>query len=233
MHPFESKCQQVILALDKLTHQAHNLHANAHIRQMFGAFMSKQLSRICIYCGSNPGAKPEYLDAARTLGEFLAQENIDIVYGGAGVGIMGAVATSAMENGGKVIGVIPEFFSDRVGHKSLTETHIVQTMHERKKLMFDLSDAFVALPGGVGTLEEILEVLTWAQIGSHSKPCGLLNIEGYFDLLLNFLDHSVEQQFVKQEHRDMLLSASTHTELLSIFRNYESVQVEKWFPRNN
>ncbi len=193
--------------------------------------MSRKLSRICVYCGSNPGSKPEYLHAARALGSYLAQENIEIVYGGAGVGIMGAVASAAMENGGKVIGVIPEFFSDKVGHKSLTETHVVKTMHERKQLMFDLSDAFVALPGGVGTLEEIFEVLTWAQIGSHSKPCGLLNIEGYFDLLLNFLDHSVEQQFVKQEHRDMLLSASTHTKMLEIFRNYRPVQAEKWFSR--
>lgn len=141
---------------------------------------------------------------------------------------MGAVASSAMENGGDVIGVIPESFADRVAHNNLTELHVVSTMHERKKIMFDLSDGFIALPGGMGTIEEIFEILTWAQLGLHSKPCGLLNICGYYDSILTFLDNAVDQQFVRQEHKDMLLVDLDSENLIFRFNNYEVTLIDKW-----
>jgi uncharacterized protein (TIGR00730 family) len=187
-----------------------------------------KIKNICVNCGSNTGTRPEYLKAAVDLGRYLAGNNIGLVYGGAGVGLMGAVASSAMENGGSVIGVIPESFADRVGHENLTELHLVSTMHERKTLMFDLSDGFIALPGGMGTIEELFEILTWAQLGFHTKPCGLLNICGYFDSILAFLENAVAQQFVRQEHRDMLLVDVDPGSLIPRFNSYEPVPVEKW-----
>ena len=187
-----------------------------------------KIKNICVNCGSNTGTRPEYLKAAVDLGRYLAGNNIGLVYGGAGVGLMGAVASSAMENGGSVIGVIPESFADRVGHENLTELHVVSTMHERKTLMFDLSDGFIALPGGMGTIEELFEILTWAQLGFHTKPCGLLNICGYFDSILAFLENAVTQQFVRQEHRDMLLVDVDPGSLIPRFNSYEPVPVEKW-----
>lgn len=187
-----------------------------------------KIKNICVNCGSNTGAMPEYLNAAVELGKYLAENDIGLVYGGAGVGLMGAVASAVMENGGKVTGVIPESFADRVGHDNLTELHIVSTMHERKTIMFDLSDGFIALPGGMGTIEEVFEVLTWAQLGFHKKPCGLLNICGYYDSIIAFLKHAVDQQFVRQEHRDMLLVDVDPKTLIARFNNYEAVQIEKW-----
>jgi uncharacterized protein (TIGR00730 family) len=187
-----------------------------------------KIKNICVNCGSSTGTRPEYLKAAVDLGRYLAGNNIGLVYGGAGVGLMGAVASSAMENGGSVIGVIPESFADRVGHENLTELHLVSTMHERKTLMFDLSDGFIALPGGMGTIEELFEILTWAQLGFHTKPCGLLNICGYFDSILAFLENAVAQQFVRQEHRDLLLVDVDPGSLIPRFNSYEPVPVEKW-----
>ncbi|MGD9158044.1 MAG: TIGR00730 family Rossman fold protein [Desulfobacteraceae bacterium] len=187
-----------------------------------------KIKNICVNCGSNTGTRPEYMKAAADLGKYLAENNIGLVYGGAGVGLMGAVASSAMENGGEVIGVIPESFADRVAHNSLTELHVVSTMHERKTIMFDLSDGFIALPGGMGTIEEVFEVLTWAQLGFHSKPCGLLNICGYYDSILTFLEKAVDQQFVRKEHKDMLLVDVDPESLITRFNSYEVPQIEKW-----
>ncbi len=190
------------------------------------------MKRICVNCGSNFGARPEYLEAAFKLGELLAKRNIELVYGGAEVGLMGAVASAAMKNGGKVIGVIPEPFADKVANQHLTELHIVPTMHERKKMMFDLSAGFIALPGGMGTIEEIFEVLTWAQLGFHGKPCGILNAYGYYDKLLEFLDFASDQLFVKPQHRNMILVSEDPADLLAQFQGYEAPITEKWMDRN-
>ena len=187
-----------------------------------------KIKNICVNCGSNTGVRPEYLKAAVDLGKYLAQNNIGLVYGGAGVGLMGAVASSAMESGGKVTGVIPESFADRIAHDNLTELHVVSTMHERKTMMFDLSDGFIALPGGMGTIEEIFELLTWAQLGFHTKPCGILNICGYYDSVLAFLENAVTQRFVRQEHKDMLLVDVDPKGLIEKFNNYEVIPIEKW-----
>ncbi|HSH43489.1 MAG TPA: TIGR00730 family Rossman fold protein [Arenicellales bacterium] len=160
------------------------------------------MKRICVFCGSRTGRKPAYVDAARSLASVLAQRRIGIVYGGAGVGIMGALADAALAEGGEVIGVIPENLMQReLSHRHLTELHVVSGMHERKALMGSLSDGFIALPGGLGTLEEFFEVLTWNQLGIHAKPCGLLNVDGFYDALASFLNHTVAEEFVPEAHR--------------------------------
>jgi uncharacterized protein (TIGR00730 family) len=159
---------------------------------------------------------------------LISNKGIELVYGGAEVGLMGAVASAAMNNGGKVIGVIPESFADKVADNNLSELHIVPSMHERKKMMFDLSDAFIALPGGIGTIEEVFEILTWAQLGLHGKPCGVINICGYFDRLLEFLDYSVDQMFVKHQHREMLLVSDYPDSLFAQFEKYKVPIIEKW-----
>lgn len=190
------------------------------------------MKRICVYCGSNPGSRPEYLAAATELGKLLAVMDVEIVYGGAEVGLMGAVATAAIHHGGKVTGVIPEYFADKVAQNNLSELHVVPTMHDRKTKMFDLSDGFIALPGGMGTIEEAFEVLTWAQLGFHEKPCGMLNICGYFDSILDFLDHSVSQQFVRPAHRDMVLVDHHPEGLLMQFESYKAPRIQKWMHAN-
>ena len=144
------------------------------------------------------------------------------------MGLMGEVASAVMQAGGTAIGVIPQFLADRVSHRGLTELHIVTSMHERKQMMVELSDAFIALPGGFGTLEEMTEILTWAQLGFHEKPCGLINVSGYFDSFLSFLDHAVSEGFMKQEHRDMLFVSDDPATLLERFRSYAAPKVEKW-----
>lgn len=189
------------------------------------------MRRVCVNCGSNAGRLPDYVTAARRLGECLAGERIEIVYGGANVGLMGALADAALTAGGHVIGVVPRAIADRVGHQHLSELRIVDTMHERKSLMVDLADAFIALPGGFRTLEEVFEVLTWAQLGLHTKPCGLLNTAGYYDRLLRFLDHAVREGFVRQEHRRMLLVSDTAEDMLRRLRAYRPPTVEKWISR--
>ena len=190
------------------------------------------MKSICVYCGSNPGARSEYIESAMQLGRFLAEKEIELVYGGAEVGLMGAVASETLKNGGKVTGVITEFLADKVAHNNLNYLYVVPTMHERKTQMFELSDGFIALPGGIGTIEELLEVLTWAQLGSHDKPCGMLNICGYFDSLLEFLDNAVNQQFVMQAHRDMLLIDNDPKALLMQFETYKAPVTEKWISKN-
>lgn len=164
------------------------------------------MQRVCVFCGSRPGRSPAYLETAKQLAAALVRRDIGIVYGGAGIGVMGALADAALEQGGQVTGVIPEQLMAReVSHEQLTELHIVESMHERKALMGSLSDGFIALPGGLGTLEEFFEVLTWNQLGIHAKPCGLLNIDGFYDSLTSFLDHTVCEEFVPEAHRSFLL----------------------------
>jgi uncharacterized protein (TIGR00730 family) len=186
------------------------------------------VKRICVNCGSSPGFGRQYLEAARRLGSALARRNLGLVYGGAEVGLMGEVANSVLESGGTVIGVIPESFAGRVSHRGLTELRIVGSMHERKQTMADLSDGFIALPGGYGTLEEITELLTWAQLGFHQKPCGLMNVGGYYDRFLSFLDHAVREGFIRQRHREMLLVSTEPEELLERFMSYQPSTADKW-----
>ncbi len=187
------------------------------------------MKRICVFCGSNVGARPTYAATAQELGLRLAQRRIGLVYGGGCVGLMGLLADEALAAGAEVIGILPEALDQReIGHRGLTELRVVQTMHERKAMMADLSDGFIALPGGFGTMEEFCEVLTWAQLGLHAKPCGLLNVEGYYDPFLTFLDHLVAEQFVHPLHRSMVLQAPTPVELLDQFATYKPVTLKKW-----
>jgi uncharacterized protein (TIGR00730 family) len=190
------------------------------------------MKKICVYCGSNSGARPEYLETATSLGRCLADRGIGIVYGGADVGLMGAVASSALAGGGDVIGVIPELFAEKVKHHHISRLHVVPTMHDRKKKMFDLSDGFIALPGGIGTIEEVFEILAWAQLGYHEKPCGIINVCGYFDSIIGFLEHSVDERFLKKTHRDMLMFAETPDGLLEQFENYKAPAEPKWINLN-
>lgn len=173
------------------------------------------MKTVCVYCGSSPGARPAYLEAATSLGSHLARDGKRLVYGGACVGVMGRVADAVLEAGGEVVGVIPQGLMERdLAHQGLTQLHVVATMHERKAMMAELSDAFMALPGGIGTFEELFEILTWAQLGIHQKPCGLLNVAGYYDQLLAFLDHSVREGFLAPKHRSLLQVESDPEALL-------------------
>nr|MDQ3828277.1 TIGR00730 family Rossman fold protein [Candidatus Tectomicrobia bacterium] len=159
------------------------------------------MKRLCVYCGSNPGSQPDYTEAARNLARVLVKRNIEVVYGGASVGIMGVLADAILAEGGHVIGIIPQALVDKeVAHRGLSDLRVVKSMHERKTLMAELSDGFIALPGGLGTLEELFEVLTWALLGLHQKPCGLLNIRDYYRSLIDFLDHAVAERFIKDVH---------------------------------
>lgn len=187
-----------------------------------------EMKRICVNCGSSPGFDPCYMDMARQLGQSLVNRNYELVYGGADVGLMGQVADTVMKANGTVTGIIPKSFAHKVSHQGLTKLQIVDSMHERKTMMFNLSDAFIALPGGFGTLEEVTEILTWAQLGMHIKPCGLINTDGYFDLLLAFLDNAVLKGFMKQEHREMLLVSKTPEDMLNQIETYKAPNVEKW-----
>lgn len=189
------------------------------------------MKRICVNCGSSLGANNNYSKAACQLGKYLAKNKIDLVYGGADVGLMGDVANATLQAGGKVIGVITESLAQIVKHDKLTEIIIVDNMHARKMKMFELSDAFIALPGGIGTLEELFELLTWAQLGIHTKPVGLLNIEKYFDKLLDFLNYAVDQRFIKREHRDILLVHQDAKTLLNEFNKYMAQKIDKWIDR--
>ena len=165
-----------------------------------------EIRRLCVYCGSSAGARPAYAEAAHALGTLLAAEGVGLVTGGGRVGLMGVVADAVLAGGGEAVGVIPQALADReVGHAGLTELHVVATMHERKALMAHLADAFVALPGGLGTLEEIAEMMTWAQLGFHPKPCGLLDVAGYYAPLVRFFDHATAERFVRPEHRALLV----------------------------
>lgn len=188
-----------------------------------------KIKKICVYCGSSPGKNPAYALAAKALAKALCERNIGLVYGGAAVGVMGTIANAVLEAGGEAIGVIPKSLAVKeVAHDSLTELHVVASMHERKAMMADLSDGFIALPGGWGTLEEVFEMLTWAQLGFHDKPCALLNIEGYYDQLIGFLENSFQQQFVNELCRPMLIEAHDPGMLLDQFATYHAPKVRKW-----
>lgn len=164
------------------------------------------LYSICVYCGSSPGANSAYVEAAAELAAVFHARQIQLIYGGASIGVMGAVADGMLAVGGEVIGVIPEGIKDKeVGHQNLTQLHVTSDMHQRKAMMAGLSDAFIALPGGLGTLEELFEIWTWSQLGFHDKPFGLLNVAGYYDGLLSFLDHAVAEAFIQQTHRELLI----------------------------
>jgi uncharacterized protein (TIGR00730 family) len=190
------------------------------------------VKRVCVFSGSSPGADLAYRAAAVDLGHRLAARGIGVVYGGASVGLMGAVADAALEGGGPVIGVIPQSLVDReVAHAGLTDLRVVGSMHERKALMAELSDAFVALPGGVGTLEELFEVYTWNQLGLHAKPLGLFNVRGYYDGLARFLDHAVEERFVTRESRAMLLVSEQLDDLIDGLDGWQAPRQPKWIDR--
>jgi hypothetical protein len=187
------------------------------------------MKMVCVYCGSNPGRLPEYRGMARLLGYELAARELGLVYGGASVGMMGAVADAVLERGGRAIGVIPHSLATKeVSHEGLDELILVSSMHERKAKMAELSDGFIALPGGWGTIEEIFEMLTWAQLGFHEKPCGLLNIASYYDHLYAFLEKAIEQQFVKEAYRPMIIMDETPGSLLDRFSDYRAPKVKKW-----
>jgi uncharacterized protein (TIGR00730 family) len=186
------------------------------------------MKRICVYCGSSPGFGPVYIEAAKNLGAEIARSCFELVFGGAEVGLMGVVADAVIGAGGKAIGIIPKSFASKVSHRGLADLRIVPSMHDRKQLMFDLSDAFVALPGGFGTIEELTEILTWAQLGIHQKPCGFINIAGYFDSFLSFLDHAVAEGFLRQEHRNMLLVSDDPRSLFRLFSSCATPIVGKW-----
>ena len=184
--------------------------------------------RIAIFCGSSAGNNIKYINVTKELGKFFALNNIDIVYGGGNVGLMGAIADSVMENGGKVYGVIPEKLKEKeLAHKNITELKVVSNMHERKALMSEMADAYVVLPGGVGTLEEIFEVWTWAQLGFHKKACAFLNINGFYDKLFEVIEDMCEKQFLKQEYSDMLIKTDDQEELLKAIKNYTPPK-QKW-----
>lgn len=190
------------------------------------------LRSICVFCGASPGATPIYQEAAEALGRHLAENDIQLVYGGGAVGLMGMVANAALAAGGEVIGIIPQSLKDaEVGHSGLTRLEVVDGMHARKARMAELSDAFIALPGGLGTLEELFEVWTWGQLGYHAKPLGLLEVNGFFDPLLTFLDHLVQERFVRQPHRDMLQRAASPAELVSALAAWKPLAAPKWVDR--
>lgn len=190
------------------------------------------LHTVCVYAGSSAGERPAYGEAAATLGRAIASSGRRLVYGGGAVGLMEVVADAALEAGGEVIGVIPRSLDEReIGHRGLTELRVVESMHERKMTMAELSDAFVALPGGVGTLEELVEVLTWTQLGLHDKPCSLLDVEGYYRPLLRFLDHAVAEGFLRAEHRGLLIAGDDPGELLERLAAWEAPALPKWIDR--
>jgi uncharacterized protein (TIGR00730 family) len=190
----------------------------------------RRLKRICVFCGSSLGARPAYRDAAQRLGELLAERRIGVVFGGGAIGLMGVLADAALSKGGEVIGVIPESLVRReIGHRGVTQQHVVETMHQRKARMADLSDAFIALPGGYGTLEELCEAITWSQLGIQQKPCGLLNIEKYWDGLLAVLDHAVDEGFVRPENSRLVLVAQTPERMLERLSEWTPPEhIEKW-----
>jgi uncharacterized protein (TIGR00730 family) len=190
------------------------------------------MRRVCVYAGSNFGTDPAYADGARALAATLAERGIGLVYGGGNVGLMGVLADTAMAAGGEVIGIMPRALIEReIGHRGITELREVDSMHERKAQMADLADAFIAVPGGIGTLEELIEVYTWSQLGLHRKGCGLLNVNGYYDALAAFLDHATTQGFLKPEHRGILTVASDPAELLDRLAAFEPPTVGKWLER--
>ncbi len=194
---------------------------------------AQKLRRVCVYCGSNSGSRPDYSQTAREMGTALVRRGIELVYGGGRVGLMGVIADAVLAAGGKVIGVIPQDLVAReVAHRGLTELRVVGSMHERKASMVELSDAFIALPGGFGTMEEFCEVLTWVQLGLHRKPHGLLNVAGFYDPLLAFFDHAVAEAFVRPAHRSLVVAHTQPEGLLDLLTTVEPPHLDKWIDRD-
>ena len=186
--------------------------------------------RICVFTGSSPGARSEYADAARQLGRLLVERGYGLVYGGGNVGLMSVVADAVLEQRGEIIGVIPELLVDKeLAHRGLSDLRIVKSMHERKAVMAERSDGFIGLPGGIGTMEEFFEVLSWAQLSLHDKPCGLLNVSGYYQHLIRFLDHTVDQGFLKPKHRALLVVEKDPHRLLDHFEEFIAARTMKRF----
>ena len=191
------------------------------------------MNRICVFCGSNPGTNPAYVEAAVTVGTLLASRQIGLVYGGGHVGMMGTITDAVLARGGEAIGVIPVALAEKeVEHKGLTRLHVVKSMHERKALMADLADGFIALPGGFGTFEEYCEIITWAQLGFHHKPCGLLNVAGYYNHLLAMIDHGVDQQFIRPVHRQLVIDDTDAERLLERMTTFVPPVIDKWIQRD-
>jgi len=194
----------------------------------------RPLNRLCVFCGTNPGSRPAYGVAARELGRVLAEQDIELVYGGASVGIMGELADSVQEHGGHVTGIIPQQLMEKeAAHTGIRNLIVVASMHQRKSQMADMSDGFIALPGGIGTLEGFFEVLTWGQLGIHAKPAGILNVERYFDELTGFLDHAVREGFLTQAHREAIIVHSEAAPLLEQMRAYAPPEGEKLMGRTH
>jgi uncharacterized protein (TIGR00730 family) len=194
----------------------------------------RQMNRICVFCGTNPGSRPEYGAAARRLGQMLAEQGIELVYGGASVGIMGQLADSVHEHGGHVTGIIPQQLMEKeAAHTGIPNLIVVASMHQRKSQMADMSDGFIALPGGIGTLEGLFEILTWAQLGIHAKPSGILNVAGYFDGLTGFLDHAVKEGFLTEAHRHAIIVETEPERLLQRMQAYTPPEGEKFMGRTN
>ncbi len=191
------------------------------------------MKSICVYCGSSPGNSEDYANAARSLALELVTQDIDLIYGGGNIGLMGIIADEVLLLGGKVTGVIPNALLEKeVGHRGLTQLYIVKDMHERKAMMANLSDGFIAMPGGLGTLEELFEVLTWSQIGYHDKPIGLLNVLGFYDGLIQFIKHLVVQGFLKTEHAGLMMHSSNANELLTQFKAFQPDLTQKLLRRD-
>jgi uncharacterized protein (TIGR00730 family) len=193
-----------------------------------------RMKRICVFCGTNPGARPEYGAAARELGRILAEQEIELVYGGASVGIMGELADSVHEHGGQVTGIIPQQLMQReAAHTGIHNLIVVASMHQRKSQMADMSDGFIALPGGIGTLEGFFEVLTWGQVGIHTKPAGILNVAGYFDALTGFLDHAVGEGFLTEAHRNAIMVDTDPLRLIERLRSFTPLEGERLMGRTH
>lgn len=218
--PFSSKMSEIFI----------HFHSILHFKALGDLDFMKS---VAVFCGSSIGALPTYKEGAIALGKELANQNITLVYGGASVGIMGAVADSVLESGGQVIGVIPKMLEGReISHINLTELIIVDSMHERKTKMSELADGFIALPGGPGTMEEFFEVFTWGQLGLHRKPCGILNIDHYFDHLINFFTYMNEQQFLQDRYLSMLLNDTSPVKLIGKFREYNPPAIKTYIKEN-
>ena len=191
--------------------------------------MTQEFKALCVYCGSNSGFSPAYKDAAIALGNAFVDAGITLVYGGSSVGLMGIIADQVLARGGQAVGVIPQALVDKeLAHNDLTELHVVSSMHARKAKMAELADGFIAMPGGMGTLEELFEMLTWAQLGFHQKSCAVLNADGFYDGLLSFIDGAISQGFIRDEHRHLLLSHDDPATLLQLMRDYQAPQQPKW-----
>ncbi|MEM9327914.1 MAG: TIGR00730 family Rossman fold protein [Bacteroidota bacterium] len=191
------------------------------------------MNAIAVFCGSSPGNDSVFEETAVELGQLLAREKIKLVYGGAKVGLMGTVANAALEEGGEVVGVLPHFLSSKeIAHEALTELILVDSMHDRKLKMHDLCQGVIALPGGYGTLEEVFEFITWGQLGLHSKPTGVFNVNGFYDSLLTFLDETVQKGFLKRSNREMLLDSISCQDLLQQMKDYKPPQIAKWISKD-